>query len=100
LRARPDVGIADEQHAWRACISRGNILIEVTIPHGVLEWFAKATNRKENREVWSDWMDYEGYDARPKSKLEEEMASDIIAFIDRASMAPLSFPLSIYEERK
>jgi hypothetical protein len=98
LRARPDVGVADEPRAWRACVSRGDILIEVTIPHGVLEWHAKATHRHEKRELWSDWMDYEGYDDRPKTKLEEDMARDVLAFIDRMSMAPLTFPLSIYKE--
>ena len=98
LRARPDVGIADQREAWRACVSRGDILIEVTIPHSVLEWHAKASYRKEKREFWSDWMDYEGYDDRPKAKLEDDMARDILAFIDRVSKAPLTFPLSIYEE--
>ncbi len=98
LRCRPDVGIADEMNSWRACVSRGDILIEVTIPHAVLEWYAKATSRKEKRELWADWMDYEGYDSRAKPELEDEMAQDILAFINRVSKGPLTFPLSIYEK--
>jgi hypothetical protein len=51
----------------------------------------------DQKEVWSDWMDYSGYDDRPREELEVEMAGDILAFIDRAS-ASEQLPLKIYED--
>ena len=72
---------------------------EVTVPHNVLEWFASVKQAPDAQEVWSDWMDYTGYDDSPMEKLEAEMADDILAFIDRVSASALVFPLSIWEEK-
>jgi hypothetical protein len=99
LRKRSDVGVADDAHSWRVCITKGrDLFCEITIPHDVLEWHACVKHRREQREVWSDWMDYSGYDDRPREKLELEMAGDILAFIDRASTREPLLPLKIYEE--
>ena len=64
----------------------------------MLEWFASVKHRPDNKEVWSDWMDYSGYDDRPREELEVEMAGDISAFINRVSMGELKLPLKIHEE--
>lgn len=98
LRKRIDVGVVDEAQAWRICITKGGDLIcEVTVPHEVLEWFASVRQRHDQKEVWSDWMDYCGYDDRPKEQLEVQMAGDVLAFIDRVSTAEHLLPLKIYE---
>lgn len=68
------------------------------MPHDVLEWYACVKHRREKKEMWADWMDYEGYDKRPKAELEAEMAEDILAFVDRASSKEPLLPLRIYEE--
>jgi len=99
LRRRSDVGVADEAQSWRVCITKGRELIcEVTVPHDVLEWHASVKQRRDQKEVWSDWMDYSGYDDRPREQLEVEMAGDILAFIDRASTKEPLLPLKIYEK--
>src|SRR5437868_948894 len=99
LRKRADVGVADEAQSWRTIITKGRDLIcQVTVPHDVLEWYASVKHRRDKKEVWSDWMDYSGYDDRPREKLESEMAGDILAFIDRVSTAEQLLPLKIYED--
>jgi len=100
LRKRTDLGIVEEEHAWRIIVTKGaDLFCEVTVPHRVLEWCACVKHRREKKEVWSDWMDYDGYDKRPKSELESEMAHDVLAFLDRVSARELVLPLNIYEER-
>ena len=99
LRRRSDLGVVDEAQAWRVCIIKGgDLLCEVTIPHDVLEWHADVKQRRDQKTIWSDWMDYSGYDNCPKEQLEVEMAGDVLAFIDRVSTAEQLFPLKIYEE--
>src|SRR5690349_5104138 len=98
LRKRSEVGVVDEAHSWRICITKGrDLFCEVTVPHDVLEWQADVKQRHDQKEVWSDWMDYSGYDDRPREQLEAEMAGDILAFIDRVSTAEQLLPLKIYE---
>ena len=100
LRQRSDVGVVEEEKSWRVVITQGrDLFCEVTIPHDVHEWFACVKSRKEKREVWSDWMDYDGYDDVPAAKLEAEMADDILAFIKRVSISEIRLPLRIHEER-
>ena len=100
LRKRSDVGVVEQEQSWLVVITKGRDLIcEVTIPHDVLEWYAHVKRQQDKREVWSDWMDYSGYDDSPREKLEAEMADDILAFIDRVSVSELVLPLRIYEEK-
>jgi hypothetical protein len=100
LRRRSDVGVVDEAQSWRICITKGRDLIcEVTVPHDVLEWFASVKHRRDKAELWFDSMDYSGYDDRPREQLEVEMAGDVLAFIDRVSIAEPLLPLKIYEGR-
>jgi hypothetical protein len=100
LRRRCDVGVTDEVQSWRVIIPKGrDLFCEVTIPHAVLEWHASVKNRREKKEIWSDWMDYSGYDDRAREELEAEMADDILAFIDRVSIKYPLLPLKIYESQ-
>ncbi|MGC9942480.1 MAG: hypothetical protein ABSE48_11640 [Verrucomicrobiota bacterium] len=98
LRKRSDVGVVDEAQSWRICITKGRDLVcEVTVPHDVLEWFASVKHRRDKTELWSDSMDYSGYDDRTRKQLEVEMAGDVLAFIDRASTKVPLLPIKIYE---
>jgi hypothetical protein len=100
VRTRPDVGIADGAESWLLIITRGRDLIcEVTVARSRLEWFASVRSRRDRKEIWSDWMDYAGYNDRPREELETEMAADILAFINRVSTAESLLPLKIFEER-
>jgi hypothetical protein len=53
---------------------------------------------REKKEIWSDWMDYSGYNDRSKEHLEAEMAEHILAFINRVSASELKPPCLIYQE--
>ena len=100
LRKRSDVGVVEQKQSWLVVITKGrDFVCEVTIPHEILEWFACVKQRQDMREVWSDWMDYTGYDESPIEKLEADMADHILDFIDRVSVSEVVLPLSIYEER-
>lgn len=98
LRGRPDVGVVDNEGSWLISIPKGaDHVCEILVPREVLEWYACVKHRGEKKEVWADWMDYEGYDDSPREKLESEMAADILAFVDRTSAKDLRLPLSIHD---
>jgi hypothetical protein len=100
LKKRPDVGIVEREHVWLAVISKGrDFICEVTIPHNVMEWHACVKHRHEKKEVWSDWMDYTGYDDRAGEELTAEMLEDILMFINRVSISELQPPFRIYQEK-
>ena len=99
LRSRNDLVVEDQQHAWLIRIPKDKQFIcEITIPHKVLEWFASVKHSDEKKAVWSDWMDYTGYDDSPEDKLEADMAGDISSFIQRMTAVEISLPLRIYEQ--
>lgn len=98
LRGRRDLHLIEEMHSWLITIPKGGLICEVTVPFDVLEWHACVKHRREDKEIWSDWMDYSGYDDRPRTQLESEMADDILAFLNRVSAAE-SLPIRIHEPR-
>ncbi|MEO6995937.1 MAG: hypothetical protein ABI273_20200 [Lacunisphaera sp.] len=99
LRRRSDITVEDQKHAWLICIPKSEgLACEITIPFRVLEWFADVKRNGEEKKIWSDWMDYTGYDDSPEEKLEAAMADDISAFIQRVTASKLSLPLQIYEK--
>lgn len=62
-----------------ACVlelSRHGIVVKVTVPDEVLEWFVDV----EEGDV-HDWWDYTGYDDTPADQLAEEMTADIAIFV-------------------
>jgi hypothetical protein len=100
LRVRSNLTVLDQKNSWIVSIPKGNEWIcEITIPHDVLEWFACVKRREDQKEVWSDWMDYCGYDDSPLETLEAEMTGDIRGFVDRVVKSELRVPLQIYEAR-
>ena len=100
LSKRSEVRIVAQQQSWLVVIPKGpDFVCEVTVPYEVLEWYANVKKRPDMQEVWSDWMDYTGYNDSPMEKLEAEMVDDLIAFIDRVSGSELVLPLTIWEKK-
>lgn len=56
--------------------NKSEVLVEVTVPEDVLEWFidAKTENGQSTLE-W--WCEYEGYDKASREELVNRMSSDI-----------------------
>jgi hypothetical protein len=85
LRESPGVGIEDQPSSWKLHIaSPPNISVELVVPHSVLEWFVTVRDATTDAEVWSDWMDYQGYVRKAEENLEElrrDMHSDIQWFV-------------------
>ena len=55
---------------------RSGLIIEVTVPFDVLEWFINVSNSDGSASMgW--WCDYCGYDKTPLAELASRMASDI-----------------------
>lgn len=101
MRARPDIHVVNQEQSWKLLITKGRTyLCEITIPHAMLEWHASVQDRTRHKEVWNDWMDYEGYDDTPKSDLNQSMAEDVERFVDRVSKKALNLPLNIYEPKE
>ena len=99
LRERSDSVVDNCVHSWRIGIKlREDQICEVIVPHNVLEWYASVRILTEKKEIWSDWMDYEGYDDRPKEALAEDMARDINNFMDRVKSENYRFPPIIFVE--
>lgn len=58
---------------------RADILVRVTVPRNVLEWYVDVLHA--NAIVEHGWCDYEGYDDTPREQLDQRMASDVEAFV-------------------
>ena len=100
LRSRSDLGVINQAGSYLILITKGpDLLCEVTVPFDALEWFVCVKSRRDQKEVWSDWMDYAGYGDQPVELLEADMAADILDFVNRASIAQAPFPSSIYGQR-
>jgi hypothetical protein len=96
LRKRNDLRVANETDSWRICITKGrDWTCEIVVPHDVLEWHASVKRQSAFAEVWSDWMDYSGYDDRPKEVLQVEMANDIRDFVNLVLAKEDLLPLRI-----
>ena len=99
LRSRTDLSVVDETSAWLIRISRSDHSVcDIVVPHNALEWFASIVDGDSKHEIWSDWMDYSGYDKRPKNLLEAEMTQDISDFIDRIVSTDVSVLPNIYQK--
>src|SRR5262245_56093126 len=98
LRERADLSVVEHEQSWLVLIPKEQGMVcEVTIPHRVLEWFACVKEAGKDKELWSDWMDYSGYDDTPRERLESQMANDIAAFINRVSASKLMLPREIWK---
>jgi len=84
LRRWPDLMVREQEHSWLVEIVRENWICEVVVPRTALEWFATVKRRIGGKDLWSDWMDYRGYDRRTDDELATEMAGHIEAFVLRA----------------
>jgi len=82
LRARPGVVVHELESAWSVRVPKGDgLVIELTIPRDVLEWFVTAYD-KAGAKTWSDWVDYCGYErGESVERLAVEMSDDIDRFI-------------------
>jgi hypothetical protein len=60
---------------------------EVVVPKDVLEWFVTARNA-EGLKVWSDWMDYAGYEQSENlGALGDELRKDVEWFVGTLTSA-------------
>ena len=60
---------------------RDNCMCELHIGPGACDWSASVVDPADGRELWSDWMDYLGYDKRPEVQLIEEKQQDLGSFV-------------------
>ncbi|MFT3807990.1 hypothetical protein [Arenimonas sp.] len=79
---RPGVSIAAKGAALELKLVRGDVEVRVVVPAEVLEWFVDVEQRPSGSRA-TDWCDYEGYDNRPVSELDEDMAEEVTAFVSR-----------------
>jgi hypothetical protein len=61
---------------------RDNFICELHVGPDALDWYAGVLDPADGRELWSDWMDYLGYDKRPKVQLIEEKQRDLASFVE------------------
>ncbi len=71
-------------------VKRNDCMVEITVPHEVLEWFVSAGQVESDRNV-QDWCDYTGYDSTSMDSLADDMADDLRAFICALLERPIRF---------
>jgi len=83
LGARFSVLVQAAGAGWKLQLpGRGEFLCDVAVGPRALEWYATLQDRTERREVWSDWMDYRGYDKTPEEELLAAKARDLAWFLE------------------
>ena len=79
FQTNPNASLSVSGEANVLKIALCGVRVQVTVPVGVLEWFADAF--EDDAPVVEDWWDYEGYDKTPREELARVMSSDIEDFI-------------------
>ncbi|WP_426116476.1 hypothetical protein [Massilia sp. PWRC2] len=80
LRDAHGVELVEQPHAGLLCIRKPNrLLIEVTVPYEVLEWFVDA--KDDCGTFWSEWADYYRVHGEKKQQLVTEMTCDVERFV-------------------
>jgi hypothetical protein len=82
LNAHDGVSVCPKGEAIVLSLSRPELLVVVTVPLEVLEWFVEASDPTNGSRV-QDWCDYEGYDSTATEQLDRDMADDVEHFVDR-----------------
>jgi len=93
LKTVPGLSVTEGKSEWHTTMQKGaSLVFDVTIPKGVLEWFASAKNN--GREVWSDWTEHYATAGESRIQLEEEMARDVEDFIRRVLCSKVTASVS------
>jgi len=80
LRDENGVELVGKAEGFILRISKpAGIVIDVTIPHAILEWFIDV--RDSSGSVWSEWADYYPINNETKDQLLLDMESDIERFV-------------------
>jgi hypothetical protein len=77
-----DAELSAEGDAARLRVTRGRVVVSITVPKSILEWFVDAADPHAGLAV-SDWCDYTGYGESRAAVLEEQMAADTALFVER-----------------
>jgi len=84
LRRDARVSVSDAEEAWAVRIPKSELVIEVTIPRDVLEWFVTATD-SDGHELWRDWTDYNATSGETREQLAAVMERDLRWFMEQAA---------------
>ena len=99
LRTKPGLEVVDQEQAWKICVRKPDgLIVEVTVPHDVLEWFATVLQAATGREVWSDWMDY--YPVKGETVTETELRSDMARHVEHFVERSLASTFRVVDSRK
>lgn len=80
LRDALRLEVVEDANRWVIYIRKpAGLLIEVTIPRDVLEWFVSASD--ETGTVWSEWADHYATNGETLEELMAEMATSIEQFL-------------------
>jgi hypothetical protein len=82
LRGLDGVVVEEGNPAWTLRVVKSEaVRIDIVVPKGVVEWFVTAYDAEGNA-IWSDWMDYLGYEPSSTDRaLVEDMCKDLDAFM-------------------
>ncbi len=84
------VSIRELDSALVMTVRREDFEVDITVPHGVLEWFVSVSQVESGNHV-QDWCDYTGYDAAPIDSLADDMVDDLRTFINALLERPTRF---------
>jgi hypothetical protein len=84
LEHLPETRIEPQPHHWSIQLTKPDgIHLEIVVPRDVLEWFVTARDLNGS-ELWSDWMDYQGYVPKSEERPEQlaaQMRNHVEVFV-------------------
>ncbi|NIS81965.1 MAG: hypothetical protein GTO14_17550 [Anaerolineales bacterium] len=69
-------------YGWRIDLPpRGEFICQLAIGSKATDWYANVLDRYDRHKVWTDWMDYYGYDKKSEDQLVDDKQRDIAWFV-------------------
>src|SRR5690349_9875465 len=85
-----DASVAERGDAVQLHVRRNELEVVVTVPKTVREWFVEATDAITGART-EDWCDYDGYDSTAAERLDQDMAEEVVLFVQRLLSSDLRF---------
>ena len=83
-----ECNVVEQQNAIELVVRRNGLVITITVPHEVFEWFVDVEDRAAGLKA-HDWYDYARYESGRASNFDREMAADLRSFIENIAERPL-----------
>jgi hypothetical protein len=88
-----NASVVERAEAVQLHVRHDELEVVVTVPKAVREWFVEVTDTATGTRA-EDWCDYDGYDATPTERLDQDMADDVAHFVQTLLSSELRFEVA------